>query len=182
MIHRFSESLAKSHDAEDWPVWEEIYRTAFPQFLCMVNHRQDGEHQRAGIDRSIILKNSKQILIDEKVRYKDYGLNDIAIEYLSSEEYGTPGWAVKQIRADYIAYAILPSGICHMLPVIQLQSAWHKYGECWKSKYFIAKARNTTWTTASCCVPVDVLYSKIGACLRVNFNAQNNAPTWRANQ
>ena len=37
----------------------------------MVDHRDDGEHQRAGIDRSVILANSKQLLIDEKVRNKD---------------------------------------------------------------------------------------------------------------
>ena len=63
-VHDFSDSLAASHRASDLSIWEEIYRKSFPDFLAMVDHRQDGEHQRAGIDRSVILENSKQILID----------------------------------------------------------------------------------------------------------------------
>ena len=67
-MHDFRDSLAKSHAAEDLPLWREVYEKAFPFFQEMLNHRMDGEHQRAGVDRSIILYNSKQILIDENVR------------------------------------------------------------------------------------------------------------------
>ena len=102
-VHDFADSLAASHRASDLPIWEEIYRKSFPDFLAMVDHRQDGEHQRAGIDRSVILENSKQILIDEKIRWKPYP--DIAVEYLSNDRTGAPGWACKPLRADYIAYA-----------------------------------------------------------------------------
>ena len=65
--HDFTESLARSHAAEDWPIWETIYRRAFPDFAAMVNHRQDGWHQRQGIDRSIRqLKDHKSKLRDNK--------------------------------------------------------------------------------------------------------------------
>ena len=50
-MHDFGESLRFSHSASDLPIWEEVYRQAFPSFAAMVDHRQDGEHQRAGIDR-----------------------------------------------------------------------------------------------------------------------------------
>ena len=168
-VHDFSDSLAASHRASDLPIWEEIYRKSFQDFLAMVDHRQDGEHQRAGIDRSVILENSKQILIDEKIRWKPYP--DIAVEYLSNDRTGAPGWACKPLRADYIAYAIAPLGMCYLLPVIQLQQAWRRKGEIWKASCFIVRAPNRGYTTLSAAVPVHELFSEIGRALRVPFAA-----------
>lgn len=168
-VHDFTDSLAASHRASDLPIWEEIYRKSFPDFLAMVDHRQDGEHQRAGIDRSVILENSKQILIDEKIRWKPYP--DIAVEYLSNDRTGAPGWACKPLRADYIAYAIAPLGMCYLLPVIQLQQAWRRKGEIWKASCFIVRAPNRGYTTLSAAVPVHELFSEIGRALRVPFAA-----------
>lgn len=168
-VHDFADSLAASHRASDLPIWEEIYRKSFPDFLAMVDHRQDGEHQRAGIDRSVILENSKQILIDEKIRWKPYP--DIAVEYLSNDRTGAPGWACKPLRADYIAYAIAPLGMCYLLPVIQLQQAWRRKGEIWKASCFIVRAPNRGYTTLSAAVPVHELFSEIGRALRVPFAA-----------
>lgn len=168
-VHDFSDSLAASHRASDLSIWEEIYRKSFPDFLAMVDHRQDGEHQRAGIDRSVILENSKQILIDEKIRWKPYP--DIAVEYLSNDRTGAPGWACKPLRADYIAYAIAPLGMCYLLPVIQLQQAWRRKGEIWKASCFIVRAPNRGYTTLSAAVPVHELFSEIGRALRVPFAA-----------
>lgn len=168
-VHDFSDSLAASHRASDLSIWEEIYRKSFPDFLAMVDHRQDGEHQRAGIDRSVILQNSKQLLIDEKIRWKPYP--DIAVEYLSNDRTGAPGWACKPLRADYIAYAIAPLGMCYLLPVIQLQQAWRRKGDIWKASCFIVRAPNRGYTTLSAAVPVHELFSEIGRALRVPFAA-----------
>ena len=132
--HDFKKSLEMSHAAEDMPFWLETYKKAFPTMIACVNHRQDGDHQRLGIDRSITLENSKQILIDEKVRFKPY--NDILLEYLSDSARGTLGWVCKPLMCDYIAYAVAPLGVCYMLPVIQLQEAWSQRGEEWKKRYF----------------------------------------------
>ena len=168
-VHDFADSQAASHRASDLPIWDEIYRKSFPDFLAMVDHRQDGEHQRAGIDRSVILENSKQILIDEKIRWKPYP--DIAVEFLSNDRTGAPGWACKPLRADYIAYAIAPLGMCYLLPVIQLQQAWRRKGELWKASCFIVRAPNRGYTTLSAAVPVHELFSEIGRALRVPFAA-----------
>ena len=166
-IHNFRESLAKSHAAENLP-WESIYRQAFPRFQALVNHRDDGPHQRAGIDRSVILDNSKQILVDEKVRFTDY--DDIALEYLSNDRTGALGWVCKPLfMCDYIAYMIAPLGRGYLLPVEQLQAAYSRYGVEWRGKYYIAKARNPNYTTLSVCVPANVLFKAIGECLRVSF-------------
>jgi hypothetical protein len=166
-VHDFKESLEKSHNASDLPIWEEIYRKSFKEFQCMVDHRDDGEHQRAGIDRSVILKNSKQILIDEKIRYKFY--NDIALEYLSNDKTGALGWVCKPLRADYICYAVKPIGIAFLLPVQQLQKAWIDNSFLWKENYPCKPAQNIDYKTWNCCVPVDVLFKAIGKCLRIEF-------------
>ena len=179
--HDFAESLAKSHAAEDWPVWETIYRRAFPGFVAMVNHRQDGWHQRQGIDRSVTLANSKQILIDEKARWRNAKTGkvyeDIALEYWSDEQRKVPGWVCKSLLADYIAYAIVPLGRCYLLPVIQLQAAWAQHKDVWLRQYRSIRAENTTWTTVSLAVPVAPLFAAIGGCLRVQFEPQESVDT-----
>lgn len=167
-VHDFHQSLRASHRMSDWPIWEQIYRAAFPGFLAMVDHREDGEHQRAGIDRSVILENSKQLLVDEKVRLKDYP--DIALEYLSNDARNTPGWVCKPLRADYIAYAIAPAGRCYLLPVPQLQLAWERKKDIWLSMYRPIKAKNNGYSTWSVCIPPEQLFPEIGRALRVSFD------------
>lgn len=175
--HNFKESLAASHAASDCPFWEEAYKMAFPNMVAMLDHRQDGVHQRAGIDRSVILDHSKQLLIDEKVRFRNkktgivYG--DILLEYLSDRGRGTPGWVCKPLLADYIAYAISPHGKCYLLPVPQLQLAWEKNRELWikNSREIVAVNADGArkWSTISCAVSVNDLFAAIGGCLRVTF-------------
>lgn len=167
-MHDFQESLRASHRASDLPIWEQVYREAFPAFCAMVDHREDGEHQRAGIDRSVVLQNSKQILIDEKIRWKPY--DDIALEYLSNDRTGALGWVCKPLRADYIAYAIAPLGRCYLLPVIQLQIAWAKKGEFWKATCPHIVAKNVGYSTHSVGVKASDLFPAIGGAFRVGFD------------
>lgn len=172
-MNDFDECLAFSHAAEDLPFWLDVYRKAFPNLTACISHRQDGEHQRAGIDRSIILENSKQILIDEKVRGRNRitgrVYEDIALEYISNDTINSPGWVVKPLRADYIAYAIAPLGICYLLPVVQLQQAYQKNSYNWLNYYHTIRAKNKNYNTLSVCVPTDVLFPAIGQELRINF-------------
>lgn len=174
LTHDFQESLRRSHEASDLPIWLEIYRQAFPDLMACVDHRQDGEHQRAGIDRSLTLANSKQILIDEKVRWKTF--SDIALEYWSDRDRRIPGWVCKPLRADFICYAIAPLGQAYLLPVPQLQSAWRKYGTDWIAAYKPPiNAQNRGYVTVSCGVPVAVLFKAIGECLRIRFEPVREA-------
>jgi len=170
-VHDFQERLKFSHDAEDLPIWEEVYSRAFPGMAGMVSHRENGFWQHAGIDRSVILMTGKQIFIDEKVRGKDYG--DILLEYISNDKTGALGWVCKPLLADYIAYLIPSSGMCHMLPVIQLQIAWERNKGDWRKKYKNIIAKNKGYGTHSCCVPVNKIYPAIGAGLRINFTPFN---------
>jgi len=173
-VHDFKESLAFSHSFEDHPIWSVVYKKAFPEMIDFISYKQDGFWQREGIDRGVILSNTKQIFIDEKVRGRNKKTGkvyeDIALEYLSDEGRNKPGWICKPLRADYIAYLIAPLGICHLLPVIQLQSAWVHNGDSWKSqvKYHI-RSENKGYTTVSVPVEPKILYKAIGQQLRVNF-------------
>lgn len=176
-VNDFGESLAASHAAEDLPIWVEIYRKAFPSVVGIHSHRQDGDHQRQGIDRSLVLDNGKRLWVDEKVRFRNKKTgkvyDDIALEYLSDQDREVPGWVCKPLLCDYIAYAIAPLGKCYLMPVIQLQQAWQKNGDAWLKKYGTIKApnewRGRSWMTLSCCVPPAVLFPEIGKCLRVTF-------------
>ena len=175
VVHNFQDSLAASHAASDLPIWEEIYRAAFRDFACMVDHRQDGEHQRAGIDRSVILENSKQILIDEKIRYKAY--NDIFLEYWSDLERKIPGWAFKSLRADYICYAIAPTGRAWLFPVQQLQKAIQAHKHEWKTEHSWRLVPNRGYTTAGIIVDPDTLISAISEAFSVKFTPQPHSST-----
>lgn len=172
-VHDFQECLEMSHQADELPFWEEVYRKAFPNMAAMINHRQDGWHQRAGIDRSVVLDNSNRILIDEKVRGRNKKTGavykDIALEYISNDRSGAPGWVCKSLAADYIAYAIAPFGWCFLLPVVQLQSAWEKNQQEWMKKYPCKPAPNKGYQTWFCAVPVNILFKAIGQELRIYF-------------
>ncbi len=169
----FAQCLQFSHDAEDHPVWQDVYRKAFPGMVGMVSYRQDGFWQREGIDRGILLKTSKQILVDEKVRGRSERTGkvyeDIALEHIGNDQTRSPGWAVKPLRADYIAYLIAPLGTCYLLPVIQMQSAWKRHSAEWLSQFGERKAVNKGYSTLFCPVPPSVLFPAIGAELRVHF-------------
>jgi hypothetical protein len=176
--YNFYECLEMSHSAENLPIWKEIYSKAFPDMVVMINHREDGDHQRAGIDRSIIMRNSKQILIDEKVRGRNkktgIAYDDIALEYWSDVENKKPGWVCKPLLCDFICYAIAPLGRAYLMPVIQLQTAWKKYCAEWIKRHQKIVAENETngrkWKTVSVGVPPKILFPKIGEALRINFN------------
>lgn len=166
--HNFADSLAVSHAASDHPMWLNVYRQFFPEMVACVDHRQDGEHQRAGIDRSITLKNSKQVLIDEKVRAIDYG--DILLEYVSVDTTGAPGWVCKPLRCDFIAYAILPRGKAYLLPVPSLQRAWSIHGDLWLKRFGTRAAQNNGYKTLNCPVPFRPLFGAITTAQIADFD------------
>jgi len=171
-MNEFNADLKFSHECEDNPCWREIYSKAFPTMQKMISHKQDGCHQRAGIDRSIILSNSKQITVDEKAR-RIRNPGDIMLEYISNDRTGSDGWVVKSLLCDYIAYAFIPSGEAFLLPVIQLQTAWRKNSKKWLMEYGTRTAKNKGYNTLNCPVKTKPLFIAIGQGLRVNFLASD---------
>jgi len=169
-MHQFAESLEKSHKADEHAFWEQCYRQAFPSFAGMNNSREDGEHQRKGIDRLVFLSNNKTFLIDEKIRFTKF--NDIALEFEHVYNNGvkTKGWVCKPLLCDFIAYAIAPLGKCYLLPTTQLQQAWRRFNSEWLTTYQVIESKNQGYISRSLCIPANKLYPAIGQCLRAYFD------------
>lgn len=166
-MNDFHNDLKFSHSCSDSPLWLRAYSEAFPSIASITDLREDGEHQRKGIDRVIVLNNGKVLYIDEKVRRGKW--KDIALEYVSNDVKQSPGWVCKDLFCDYIAYALPQQFVCYMLPTIQLQLAWKKNSKNWINLYGKKVAKNNRYNTLFCPVPVADLFREIGKCLRVAF-------------
>jgi hypothetical protein len=163
----FRRDLAFSHDQADAPFWAEVYREAFPDMESMTNVRKDGWAQRGGIDRAVTTAAGRTWYIDEKVRREKW--NDILLEIKSDIDRDAPGWIVKDLACDFIAYAFLPTQECFLLPVQPLQRAWRQYGELWVREYGTKKAPNNGWSTLNCPVPIPVLMRKISEAMFIRW-------------
>jgi hypothetical protein len=175
-VHDFRRDLAYSHAQTDAPWWEQVYRAAFPDFHSMTDLRADGDHQRAGVDRHVTLTSGRVLEVDEKVRRKDYG--DILLEYWSDEARRRPGWVAKNLRCDYIAYAIEPSATCYLIPFQPLRRAWSTYGRQWVAAFGRRDARNNGYVTVSCPVPTDVLMQAITDAMSLTWARSADEIVW----
>lgn len=174
-MNDFQECLAESHAAHDLPLWREVYEHAFPTMVAMHCHRADGDHQRVGIDRSVVLDTGKTLWVDEKVRGRNKKTgkvyDDIALEYVSNNVRRTPGWVCKPLMCDYIAYAIAPLGKAYLMPVPALQAAWLRNADEWIDKHARIVAQNNGYQTISVGVPANTVFRCIGSALRVEFQS-----------
>lgn len=168
-VANFAADLAFSHAQSDQPFWAEVYREAFPDMESMVNVRKDGWAQRGGIDRIITCASGRVWRIDEKVRREKW--DDILLEVKSDIERDTPGWIVKDLACDFIAYAFLPTQECFLLPVQPLQRAWRQYGELWIREYETKEAPNNGWRTLNCPVPISFLMEAIAEAMLIRWTA-----------
>lgn len=173
MVAEFNADLQFSQDQATQPWWREVYGQAFPDMTGMHDVRNDCEAQIAGVDRIVVTSAGRIWKIDEKVRRKDYG--DILLEYISNDRKRSPGWVVKDLACDYIAYAIVPSRACYLLPVPALQRAWLKHGNEWLRKYGSKISANDFYNTLNCPVPVPVLMHKIAQAMFFRWSDFNEA-------
>lgn len=158
-VHDFQSSLALSNRHSDAPWWLDLYRQAFPSLVSAVSVRDDGWAQRGGIDRVLTLACGRTYTVDEKVRTNDWP--DILLEEWSDEARRSPGWVLKPLACDFIAYAFAPSRRCYLLPVAPLQRAWRFHGGEWTQAYGYRRARNPGYMTACVPVPIPVLMREI---------------------
>lgn len=168
MKHEFFASRNKAQGISESPIWDDIYRQAFPGFHAQVPH-PSGEHwgQYAGIDRTIVLSSGANITLDEKLRYAPY--QDVLLEYWAVKEKGVPGWVCLDLACDFISYANLPLGVCYLLPFPLLRRAWQNHGEDWKKQYRIVTAKNQGYTSESVAVPIKELVIALVGAMRLTF-------------
>lgn len=178
MTANFDDDLGFSHQQSDAPWWEEVYRTAFPLFKSMECVKDPGWAQTGGIDRFVFLRDGTYLKIDEKVRRRDYG--DIFLEFMSDEQRQKPGWVVKPMTCDFIAYAFEPTRRCYLLPYQLLRRAWEIHGESWKAEYGIKRAPNKSYVTLGVPVPYKILMVGIVSTMCVEWSPpadSQQAPT-----
>ena len=167
--HDFHESLRTSHEQSNALWWENVYRSAFPGLQSMVCVRNDGWAQRGGIDRVLTLGCGKTLTVDEKVRTKDYG--DILLEVWSDHERRMPGWIGKDLACDFIAYAIIPTQTCYLLPFQTLRAAWRINRRKWWTNNRLKPAQNIGYETVSVGVPVAELMTALSDAMCVSWKA-----------
>jgi hypothetical protein len=168
-VHTFARSLALSSEQADNPIWQQVYRKAFPSLAAATCVRQDGWAQRGGIDRVLVLASGKTLNVDEKVRAVDYG--DVLLEYWSNAERRVPGWVAKDLACDYIAYAVLPTRRCYLLPFNTLRLVWRDNCSVWVGRYPRVNADNGTYTTVSVAVPKEVLFDALRDAMTIEWEA-----------
>lgn len=160
-IHNFRERLAWSERGGDEPFWRDVYAKAFPDMVNCMPCPGDTLSQRMGVDRVIWLGNNKHLSIDEKKRSKTF--KDIALEYLSNDRTGAPGWIEKSLAIDYMAYAFMDSRTCYLFPWRPLQQAWWANKQEWISTYGTRSAPNRGYNTLFVAVPIDILCPAVAA-------------------
>lgn len=81
----------------------------FPQDRVKLEY--DAELQKLGFDKRISFLDGRSLIIEEKVRYKNYG--DIFVERWEDKTINKVGWAWDpKLICDYIAYVIWPTSLC----------------------------------------------------------------------
>jgi hypothetical protein len=151
-VHDFHESLKRGENARLHAFWDEAYQKHFPT-VQKIERFTDMQQQRSGRDARVILQGGEIIHVQEKSRDRDDD-SDIALEFEHrGDRYHAAGWVELDLQIHYLAYAFVPIRKVYFLPWHQLRLAWIKYGEEWKSNYFIAKAKNKTYVSYSVCVP-----------------------------
>lgn len=160
--HTFKDQLQFSEECASaaWVEW--VYKAAFPGFASRTRIPKDGWGQRSGIDCLIVLERGKTLHAEEKFRSEIWP--DVALEYISNDRTGAPGWVAKESATDYLVYFWVPAKCCITLPMQTLRVVWEHMGEQWirlakakRSGFFHVVAPNHGYNTLSVAVPVHVL-------------------------
>ena len=172
-VHNFQKYLKTSHSFQALPFWKGIYEKFFGEGVTIISHSQNGVHQQLGIDRSVVMTDSRIYRIEEKVDY--HANRNIFIEYWSDWEKRVPGWIVKPLYCDYVVYVIPAMGEAYFFNTLVLQDIWKDIGNQWIGQYHEKRIRNHSgsreWTTIGTPVPVNDVYKQYKLRHRVLFPA-----------
>ena len=127
---------------------------------------EDKKKQKQGVDKTILLKNGKRILIEEKFREPRYWENrktDILLEYISIDNKNIPGW-VYTSKSDFLVVLYKNKNIndseLYVFPFKPIRQ-WVKlhHDEFMACRDIVAP--NTNWKTISKEVPLEMIMRMI---------------------
>ena len=171
-VRDFQDDLKQADKRADEPFWEKVYKGFFPTFASMEKVPKSDPQQRLGIDRIITLRNGSVIYVEEKRRSEDY--SDFVLEIWSNEGKALKGWTRRDLCCDYLAYAIIPSQTCYMLPWSALQLACRQNWAQWLDDYPQRFRRQSEdrdsgdiWTSVAFPVPRSVVLQAMTEAMQV---------------
>jgi|SRR3990167_7253349 len=153
-INSFKVDLQYSLEQRENELFDNFYFRIFPHLEC-VELVTEIQLQMQGVDKKLVFKSGKHILIDEKKRRKDYG--DILLEEYSNFEQKKKGWLSGLKITDYIIYAVMPSKKVFVLPFLILQLVWLKNYVKFLEIFGRQFAENEGYRTSNIAIPTEIL-------------------------
>ena len=161
-MHRFKESLSwEQKTSRSNMVARGYAQMIYPEVIANTFWCKNGR-QHEGLDKILTLETGNEIRIEEKFRRRSYP--DIALETWSNLESKVPGWCVKDIIADIVAYWMVPARKLYVFQSPHLRrvlsenrTQWERQAENRIGGFRYADAPNEGYTTRSICVPIRVL-------------------------
>jgi hypothetical protein len=160
-INDFKRDLTYSLAGDADEFWSMAYERYFPNMVRM-EKCEDKALQLKGVDRKIYLSNGNVLAIDEKLRRSPY--KDVALEYVSNSQTGSPGWIEKDLAIDFIAYGFAPTREVYLFSFPLLRRCWLHFKSTWmasakmgRNGFSIVTAKNETYCTYSVAVPIEKL-------------------------
>ena len=128
---------------------------------------EDKKKQKQGVDKTILLKDGTEILVEEKFREAKYWpnrLTDILLEYISIDTKDIPGW-VYTSKSDYLVILYkhpleMNESEIYVLPFKSIRKWVNTHNEEFMACKDIV-ATNTNWRTISKEVPLEMIMRMI---------------------
>ena len=170
----FQHQLADSYNVEMNSLLNSFYKRFFYNVSDIIIHdikksnkntnSVDKAMQRQGIDKTIILEDSKEIFIEEKFRTNRFWDNrntDILLEYVSIDNKNIPGW-VYTSKSDYLVIVFqsikFKDSELYIFPFEPIRS-WVRNNDSTFMKFKDVSAHNVSWNTLSKIVPLDIIFN-----------------------
>lgn len=136
---------------------EEIKRVLISEFPGGVPELGSVEDDKAGTDWWVVYP-GKKVSIDCKIREKDFGKDDIALEIWGDIKEGRIGWTLDvSKRTDYVLIYWADTRKFLFLPFCQLLKAFTDNKDAWIAKYKPKTQDSKSWQSQAVFIPRTVL-------------------------
>lgn len=134
ICYDFDERLAMSQNGALERRIKRILLDHIPSALSVVPAHQ--ENDRHGTDWWVECRNGKHLSVDCKIRSKDHGKHDVALETWSVVEKSVVGWTRdKEKQTDYVLWVWADSGRWELFPFQMLLVVFEENWQQWTAQY-----------------------------------------------
>lgn len=102
----------------------------FPFAQTMAATPDGSDAQRNQVDRVITMPDGREILVEEKVRFRPFEYDILLeLEHKFDDGHTEPGWFLKRCDAEYYGFLWVPSNAFVVLPAMALRGWWDQMVE-----------------------------------------------------